>query len=244
MKFQLPECTLEGQPGQYSELLVSELRPTQNAVGMDEVALKANGIKLKKKKKLQEYLYLRPAPVVIGQGGFYLLDHHHLARALWVAAGEKNAADLTKTNARVVVKVTENWQFIKSAKRFWKAMNKSDWVYPFDHGGGGPLNVNRLKKNIQDMCNDPYRSLAWYVRKRFGYFKDGSNPIFAEFMWANFFRTRVGLGEQLWDPDSEMTLDKLLLEELESQERAEAIDYAVALARSQQASHLPGFAGA
>lgn len=109
-------------------------------------------------------------------------------------------------------------------------------------GGGGPLNVSRLKKRLQDLQNDPCRSLAWYVRKRFGYFKDSANPIFAEFKWANFFRTRIQLGDALLDPDSGIDLRDILLEELDEDERNEIVDYAVSLARSSQAEELPGYA--
>ena len=240
MDFDLPECTKEGRPGRYYQLHVSKFSPTQNAVGMDEVNLKTAKIRKYDEEKLREYLYLRPVPVVIGQGRFHPIDRHHMLRSLWKAAGRDNEAGLTRDDAQVVVKVVDNWEFIESAKRFWKAMDKNQWVYPFDYGGGGPLNVKELKERIQDLRNDPYRSLAWYVRKRFGYFKDRSNPIFAEFKWANFFRTRVQLGDALLTPDSGEGLEDILIEELDEDDREEAIGYAVALARSKDARDMPG----
>ena len=241
MDFNLPPCELDSKPGQYCQLRISKFSPTQNAVGLDEVHLKTEKIAGRKKPSLKEYLYSRSVPVIIGLDSFYLIDRHHLVRSLWEAAGDKNKSEMTRKNARAVVKVVENWQFIESPRRFWKAMNKRHWVYPYDSYGGGPLNVGDLESHIKKLINDPYRSLAWYVRKRFGYFKDPSNPIFAEFKWANFFRTRLQLSDALLDPKSEMHLEDVLLEELDEDERDEIVNYAVALARSSQASSLPGY---
>lgn len=241
MDFNLPECDLKSKPGQYYQLSISKFSPTQNAVGLDEVKVKTKKIAGKKKKSLKEYLYVRPVPVIIGLGSFFLIDHHHLLRSLWEAAGEKNASGMTRKDARAVVQVVENWQFITSPKRFWKAMDKNHWVYPYDLGGGGPINISKLEQHIKDLSNDPFRSLAWYVRNQFGYFKDAANPIFAEFKWANFFRTRVQVSEDLLDPKSGVTLEKVLLEKFDKEVRDDIIGYAVALARSSEASSLPGY---
>jgi hypothetical protein len=105
------------------------------------------------------------------------------------------------------------------------------------------LDRSVLKKHVKDLENDPYCSLAWYVRQRFGYFKDPSNPIFAEFKWANIFRTRVELDDQLFAPKSRVDLEELLIEKLDNDDKAEVIEDAVALARSKQASGLPSYAG-
>jgi len=243
MKFDLPKCTLESGRGGDYQLHVSDLSPTQNAVGMDEVKTKTKRIRRRNKKELKHYLYLRPVPVVIGQDKFFLIDRHHMSRSLWEAAGKDNDSGLKRKNVRVVVRVVENWQFIRSPNQFWRAMDKKHWVYPYDHGGGGPLNVKRLKKHVEDLENDPYRSLAWYVRQRFGYFKDPSNPIFAEFKWANFFRTRVELGDEMFDPESGVDLEEVLIEKLDQDDKDEVVAYALALARSNQARGLPGYAG-
>ena len=63
-----------------------------------------------------------------------------------------------------VIKVIENWQFITSAKRFWKAMDDNNWGYPYDAGGGRPLNVGKLKKHIKDLDNDPFGRLLFSVQ--------------------------------------------------------------------------------
>jgi hypothetical protein len=48
---------------------------------------------------------------------------------------------------------------------------------------------------IADLIDDPYRSLAGFVRKRGGFVK--TEKPYVEFAWADFFRTRVRLGD--WD---------------------------------------------
>ena len=83
MKFKLPDLDVDSTPGHYYQCLISDLSPTQNAVGMDEVDIKTKKIAGKKEESLKEYLYLRPIPVIIGLGSFFLIDRHHMSRSLW-----------------------------------------------------------------------------------------------------------------------------------------------------------------
>ncbi len=183
----LPKCTATDPQGTIARLKVSQLKPTQNAVGMDEIHAKVKKIEKKSTSKLQDYLLQRTVPIIIGNDGkFYLIDHHHLATSIWLACGD---IDLP-------VEVVRNWNPIKSM-RFWKAMVRSNWVYPFAADGGGPQNPESLKKHIKDLDNDIYRSLSWVVRQEFGYVKSPDNAIFAEFKWGSFFRTRVLFDELL-----------------------------------------------
>jgi hypothetical protein len=63
---------------------ITQLHPTQAAVGYFEVKQKADKLSGKKPSKFREYLAEHVVPIVIGPGGgAYLTDHHHLARALW-----------------------------------------------------------------------------------------------------------------------------------------------------------------
>ena len=88
MDFGLEECTSKTPAGVRCQLKVAELRPTQNAVGFDEVNDKVARYSAKDKDDLKDYLIVHPVPIVIGNGGkFYLTDHHHLANALWVQQG-------------------------------------------------------------------------------------------------------------------------------------------------------------
>lgn len=221
--------------GSLTKSPLTDLRPTQNAVGMDEVNAKAKKIEAMSAKRLDDYLLQRPIPVVIGNQGTYLIDHHHLARALW---------DAGKQTIKVPTVVVENWAPL-DGDRFWKAMARRNWLHPFSGMGSGPENPNSLKPHIKDLENDLYRSLAWYVRERYGYVKDPANPIFAEFKWASFFRSRVIFWDALLDWPAnrlvDMTLEKI--RDKEPDEFAEKTAYALYLASSPAARGLPGFVG-
>lgn len=212
--------------GMTYKALISELKPTQNAVGYDETSEKKDKLEKKSKKKLRNYLLQRPIPIIIGNGGYYMIDHHHLAFAAWYAFDEMY----------LPVEVIQNWSVIKDYS-FWKALLKNNWLYPFGGDGRGPLPPNQLKEHIKDLENDVFRSLSWYVRKKFGYVKS-QNPIFAEFKWANFYRTRIKFKDQLKE---NINITKILLNKLG--DREEIIDFAMYLATSEEARGLPGYRG-
>ena len=229
----LPRIDAQSPQGSLGRIKLSELKPTQNAVGMDEVNAKVAKITEKKGEHLVDYLLQRTVPIVIGNNGdFYLIDHHHLSISLWRA----------KQDMDIPVEVTRNWNPIKG-DRFWKAMAANNWVYPFDALGAGPSNPATLKQHVKDLDNDLYRSLSWVVREQYGYVKDRSNAIFAEFKWGSFFRTRVIFNEQLTchKHGMEMTLEDI--RKADPGDYAEKVAYALYLASSPEAAGLPGFVG-
>jgi hypothetical protein len=231
----LPRCEASCPRGALTALPVGELRPTQDAVGMDEVRTKAAKIKAMSPTHLEDYLLQRPIPVVIGNADqYYMIDHHHLARALW---------DAGKGDVDVPVLVAENWSPLHG-DHFWKAMARHDWVYPFDGMGAGPTPPGLLKQHVAELDNDLYRSLAWYVRDRYGYIKDPSNPIFAEFKWASFFRSRVVFWSVLmkWK-GRPMDITLADIAEMDRDEYDEKLAFAQYLAGAPEASGLPGFIG-
>lgn len=163
---------------------VAVLRPTQFAVGMKEVEMRAEKIRTQSSRKREDYLQAHIAPIVIGPGGIpYLLDHHHLARAL----------QLSGTRPALYAEVKENWSHL-SEKEFWAKMNDSHWLYLYDETGRGPLDATALPHSIDALRDDPYRSLAWMVRTGGGYRE--TPDLFADFAWANFFRGRIPLDKQ------------------------------------------------
>jgi len=229
----IPKCDSSTPQGTLARLKLSQLRPTQNAVGMDEVNVKKAKLEDKKGKSLEEYLLQRVIPVIIGNDGqFYLIDHHHLATSLWLA----------KDDMDVPVVVTKNWNPIVGS-HFWRAMASHNWVYPFDAMGAGPFNPTTLKQHVKDLDNDIYRSLSWVVRQSYGYVKDPNNAIFAEFKWGSFFRTRVIFKAQLDCKKEcmEKTLADIKDDDLDDYN--EKVAYALYLASSPEASGLPGFVG-
>ena len=229
----LPECTAQTPQGIPARLKLSQLKPTQNAVGMDEVNAKSKKIAKKSAKKLEDYLLQRTIPIIVGNNGqFYLIDHHHLAISLWLAKGDMY----------VPVEVTKNWSPLVGG-RFWRAMAVNNWVYPFDAMGAGPFNPDDLKQHVKDLDNDIYRSLSWVVRQDYGYVKDPSNAIFAEFKWGSFFRTRVIFDEQLACKKKCMRMTLADIEQNDPDDYHEKIAYALYLASSPEAGGLPGFVG-
>ncbi|ESQ14984.1 MAG: hypothetical protein N838_29195 [Thiohalocapsa sp. PB-PSB1] len=109
MNFDLPELTADTPQGVLCQAKVGDLKPTQNAVGFDEVNDKIARYSAKSKEDLKDYLLVHPVPVVIGNGGnFYVTDHHHLTNALWKTAESENKAGIDTKSARVVVMVQSN----------------------------------------------------------------------------------------------------------------------------------------
>jgi hypothetical protein len=240
MDFDLEELTSEAPSGRLCQVKVSKLNPTQNAVGFDEVNDKIARYSAKSKVDLKDYLLVHPIPVVIGNGGnFYLTDHHHLNNALWKTAEGKNKAGIDTKSVRVVAKVQYNIGPLKGY-HFWKEMHKARLLYLFDNYGGGPIRPKDLCTHIKDLTNDPYRSLAWEVRSRYGYAK--SPHAFAEFLWADFFRIRIII-------DTGILKDKMreadvLIDSLSEDQKKDVIDEAMHLARSPEAAGMPGYLGA
>jgi len=229
----LPKIDSQSPQGTLGRLKLSQLMPTQNAVGMDEVNVKVEKIKDKSDSALEDYLLPRAVPVIIGNDGrYYLIDHHHLSISLWRAKGDMD----------IPVVVTRNWNPIEG-KHFWKAMAASNWVYPFDAMGAGPSNPSTLKQHVKDLDNDLYRSLSWIVREAYGYVKDPNNAIFAEFKWGSFFRTRVIFDAQLTCNKNCMEMTLADIEKDDPDDYNEKINYAKYLANSPEAAGLPGFVG-
>ena len=79
-----------------------------------------------------------------------------------------------------------------------------------------------VPKKLQDMADDPYRSLAASVEERGGFSKP-DEPFF-EFLWANHFRNHVAAS-------------------LVKRKYGDATEQALRLARSSKSAFLPGWAG-
>ncbi len=169
----------------------------------------------------------------------YLVDHHHLVRAIYDALHERYGKDIC-----VFAKVLGNGSSLEEVY-FWKTMHEQNWVYLFDGFGGGPRPPATLPAHIKDLGYDPYRSLAWLVREHHGYLKN--NAPFSEFKWANFFRSRILLHQDLLAGKS--TFDDFAIEIDKygkfkfTDDGREVLDEALFLASSAEARGLPGFRG-
>ena len=191
---------------------ILDLKPTQFAVGMLEVDEKLGIARGYGKKQMGDYIDENPVPVVISPGGdLYIVDHHHFLAVCYYLGIKKVRVSLVKDLSKSKMSYTQ----------FWKWMWKSRHAYPFCQFGEGPRKALYLPKDIRGLADDPYRSLAWFVRKAGAF--ENSDKNFAEFKWANFFRDR-GL------------LDRQGLRSL-----PEAMIKAVKLAQTPAARKLPGY---
>src|ERR1700750_754732 len=157
---------------------ILSLRPTQMTVGMREVKEKRKRWREHKGNKQSELLGKHMVPVVAGPDEhYYVVDHHHLARALH----DEGIKDVLVT---VIGDLT-----MVGRHAFWGVMDNKRWVYPYD-AKGERRHFKDLPKSITGLKDDPFRSLAGELRRAGGFAKD-TTP-FSEFLWADFLRRRIG----------------------------------------------------
>lgn len=157
---------------------ILSLRPTQMTVGMREVKEKRQRWREHKSKKKQaELLGRHMIPVVLGPDQHhYVVDHHHLARALH----DEGVKD-------ILVSVIADLTMV-DRDAFWLVLDSRRWVYPYD-AKGSRHHFRDLPKSVADLKNDPFRSLAGELRRAGGFAKD-TTP-FSEFLWADFLRRKM-----------------------------------------------------
>ncbi len=160
-----------------NEIDIAELRPTQMTVGLHEVAAKRREWREAKAGKRLKILGGHAVPTVLGpKGRYYVVDHHHLARAL-LDEGERT----------LQVYILSDLSGVEKAA-FWTVLDNSGWCHAYDHKGRrGEL--SDIPKSLADMKDDPYRSLAGQLRRSGGFAK--TDKPFSEFIWADFLRRRV-----------------------------------------------------
>lgn len=153
------------------------LRPTQMTVGLLEVTRKRHEWSVRADRDRPDFLGRHMIPVVIGpKGRRWMVDHHHLARALH-----------DEGVLHVLVSVIADLGHLSTAA-FLTYMDNRNWLHPFDEKGRRQ-DYNALPKHIGKLTDDPYRSLAGELRRAGGYAK--VDILYAEFLWANFLRQRI-----------------------------------------------------
>jgi hypothetical protein len=156
---------------------VDDLRPTQITVGMREVLAKRKRWRETSVKKSGKFLGRHIIPVILGpKRRHYVVDHHHLARALY----DEGVKDLAVT---VLVDLSA-----LERDAFWTVMAHRNWTHPFD-AKGRRRDYRAIPKTVSGLVDDPFRSLAGELRRAGGFAKD-TTP-FSEFLWADFLRRRV-----------------------------------------------------
>ena len=189
---------------------IAELRPTQMTIGLKEAETRAANLKAVAKQSTDKLVRKHVIPVVKGpKDKYYVIDHHHLCRAMQLAGHEQVS----------IIVVLNLVRLEKDA--FWVFMDNRGLVHPFDDQGKRRA-YRDIPKSIEDLLDDPFRSLAGALRRKGGYAKD-TTP-FSEFLWADFLRRRI-------DPkDVEKNFDA-------------ALEAAFALAKKMDADYLPGWCG-
>jgi hypothetical protein len=156
---------------------IADLHPTQITVGMREVKAKRKRWREEGAKKGAEFLGRHMIPVVLGaKDRHYVIDHHHLARALH----DEGVKD-------VLVIVVANLSRLER-DAFWFVLDNRSWMHPFDDEGRR-RHYKDIPKSVADLADDPFRSLAGELRRAGGFAKD-TTP-FSEFLWADFLRRRI-----------------------------------------------------
>jgi hypothetical protein len=192
------------------EVEIHRLRPTQVTVGLIEVHDKRARIEALKKHERRAFLADHPIPAVWGPDDkLYITDHHHLGRA-----AEEAGLDTG------FFSVEEDFSGLPIAQ-FWPRMSAASWAHPIDQHGK-PVSFELIPDRLLKLVDDPYRSLAGYVRDAGGY--DKSPTAFCEFQWADFFRARVRIGPTRADFN-------------------DAVAVGLKLATSAAAAKLPGYKG-
>jgi hypothetical protein len=192
------------------EVEIHRLRPTQITVGMIEVHDKRAKLEGLKKHEQRAFLEAHPIPAVWGPDDkLYITDHHHLGRACSEAGVETGFFWIEEDFSKLPI------------AQFWPKMGAALWAHPIDQNGKR-CPFTDIPDHLEKLRDDPYRSLAGYVRDAGGY--DKTPTAFAEFLWADFFRTRVVIGPTRADFDK-------------------SVEQGLKLAASEAAANLPGYKG-
>ncbi len=156
---------------------IAELRPTQITVGMREVLVKRKRWRETGTKKGEQFLGRHMMPVILGpKDRHYVVDHHHLARALH----DEGVKDVAVTVMADLSKLDRD--------AFWTVMDNRNWMHPFD-ADGCRRHYRDIPKSVAALVDDPFRSLAGELRRAGGFAKN-TTP-FSEFLWADFLRRRM-----------------------------------------------------
>jgi hypothetical protein len=120
----------------------------------------------------------------------------------------------------VLVAVVANLSMLE-IDAFWFVLDNRNWMHPFDDEGRRRHYAD-IPKSLNKLKDDPIRSLAGELRRAGGFAKEVTP--FSEFLWADFLRHRIkrSLVENNFD---------------------RALEFAMKLAKSQDATYLPGWCG-
>jgi hypothetical protein len=153
---------------------LAELRPTQRAVGYEEVRAKRSKWRALSAEGKLDFLASHPFPAVYGPNAqYFVVDGHHMALAL-----------LQEGLDTVSVRQIEDLSNL-GANQFFVTLQKRGLIC----FSGAPQTPSELPRALQDLADDPFRSLVARLRRNCGCPKD--HTPYAEFRWADFLRTHL-----------------------------------------------------
>lgn len=207
--------------GEVFKYPILKLHPTQPAVGMLAVLYKSERFKEMSHDELKAELKGDPVPVVAAPDGkFYMIDHHH-----------ESLAALTAGRENIWVELRNDFSKLANMTEFWAKMKEKKFVRLIDEKGK-TITVDKLPKTVKKLKDDPYRALAYFARKE-GAFKKSHIP-FSEFVWADYYRTRVDF--QIGDVDLKDDFD-----DYNTKKFRKSVDEAEQISHSDDAKDLPGY---
>ncbi|MEO0461141.1 MAG: ParB/Srx family N-terminal domain-containing protein [Myxococcota bacterium] len=159
----------------------NELAPTQPTIGRFEVLLKSDRFKLMGPRALDGYLEEKRSKgkavqVVKGLHRYYVVDGHHTLTAMLAGdAPPELDLDLRADHSGM------------GPDAFWQRMLDDGLVHT--RALGAPVEVSQLPSSFDRLVDDPFRSIAWLIRKM-GAFEDLKRP-YQEFAVADFLREHM-----------------------------------------------------
>ena len=128
---------------------IVDLRPTQLTLGMSEVTMRAAKIIKLSPDDREAYLDSKAIPHVIGPDKqIFMVDHHHLARALW-------SLDIHEA---VLGDQFADWSDME-IKSFWRKMESNGYCWPID-ADGNRRPYAAIPHHVGDLTDNVWRSLA------------------------------------------------------------------------------------
>jgi hypothetical protein len=177
------------------QMRLEELKPTQVAVGYDEVEFKRQQWRARTDPEKARLISEHPFPAVRGPDGkCFMIDGHHLGLALL-----KEGVDV------VLIKLVEDYSHMDD-KAFWRAMDRNGFRYLSDVPRG---ELGNAPETLQDLIDDPYRSLVARLRRNCHCPKYAAP--FAEFRWADYLRRHIQIEALKTSPDGALKIAKKLI---------------------------------
>ena len=132
---------------------ITDMRPTQLTLGLAEVEERAKKIAAMTPAEREAHLAHKAVPHVLGPGKkVYIVDHHHLARALWSL----------KIPEAVLGDRVADWSSLEP-KAFWRMMESKGYCWPID-AEGNRRPYAAIPASIGDLTDNVWRTLARRVR--------------------------------------------------------------------------------